>query len=541
MMTLPSLLQRSARLYGSCTAIHDIAGNLTWSAYAERVMRAAGMLSRLGVRPGERFAILCRNCVRHAELIYAGYWGGAIPVPLNHRLAAPEIAGMLHNAGCRLLVVESTFAGLLDHAPLDAWRGRSICIGGDREGGDLPDYDRLRDAADPADPFDPGEEDEALLLFTGGTTGTGKGVPLTHRNIVANALQLAHSMRLRPDDIYLHSSPMFHATDLKATALSMIGAGHAYLSEPTPANILEALSRYGVTIGSFVPTVLRRILDLPDLGRYDLARLRLITYGTSPMPAEVLRRLMQAFPKVGLYQGYGMTETSPIVAALDEDDHRRGLAGREDLLRAAGRPLPGVDVRILDDAGRPVPRGTSGEIVLRGPQVAPRYHDRPQETAEAFRDGWFRSGDIGRMDDEGYLYVLDRKKEMIITGGENVYTLEVEAALYRHPGVSEVAVVGVPDQQYGEALLAVIVLLPGWQLTDADVIAHCRGLIGGYKIPRRIVFVDSLPRSAVGKVLKQDLRRIHGGAAVAGAGPGRVKPEPGKRGAGGGSRSMSSE
>lgn len=512
MLTLSSLLQRTARLYAARTAIHDGDGNLTWAAFAERIARAAAMLSGLGVQPRQRFAILCRNCVRQAELIYGAYWSGAVPVPLNYRLAVPEIAAMLDDANCRLLVVESPFLGLLDRAPLDAWRARAICIESNGESGGLPGYDALRDAAEPAAPYEPAEDDEAILLYTGGTTGRGKGVPLLHRNIVANALQLAHAMSLRPDDIYLHSSPMFHSTDLKATALTMIGAGHVYLPEFSPAHVLGAIARHGVTIASLVPTMLRRVLDAPELKGAELGRLRLISYGTSPMPVELLRRVVAAFPAVDMHQCYGLTETSPILAILDEHDHRRGIAGDEHLLRAAGRPLPGVDIRIVADDGRILPTGETGEIVIRGPQVARGYHNRPKESAEAFRDGWFWTGDLGRLDAEGYLYVVDRKKEMVVTGGENVYTLEVEAALCRHPGISEAAVVGVPDEQYGEALFAAIVPLPGWQLTPEDVIAHCRGLIGGYKIPRRMAFVDSLPRSAVGKVLKQDIRRTFGRA-----------------------------
>jgi long-chain acyl-CoA synthetase len=518
MMTLSSMLQRTARLYGPQTAIYDAEGNLAWSAYSNRIARAAGMLSMFGLKPRERFAILCRNCVRQAELIYGGYWSGIVPVPLNYRLAAPEIIEMLDDAQCRLLAIESNFIGLLDGALFDAWRGRSICIDSGHKAGGLPDYDALRDAAKPIEPFDPGENDEAILLFTGGTTGRGKGVPLTHRNIVSNALQLAHAMSLRPDDIYLHSSPMFHSTDLKATALTMIGAGHVYIPESAPINVLEATARYGVTIASLVPTMLRRVLDAPELKHYDLARLRLISYGTSPMPLELLRRAMDIFPSVDMHQCYGLTETSPIVAILDASDHRRGLAQQQHLLRAAGRPLPSVDISIRDTTGRPLPLGASGEIVLRGPQVVQRYHNRPKETSEAFREGWFWTGDIGRLDEEGYLYVLDRKKEMVVTGGENVYTLEVEAALHQHPGISEAAVVGVPDEQYGEALFAAIVLKPGWHLTVDDVIGHCRKLIGGYKIPRRMAFIDSLPRSAMGKVLKQEVRRIHECVAPPGVG-----------------------
>lgn len=510
MMTLPSLLRRSALLYGARTAIYDAEGDLTWSAYVKRIARAAGMLSALGVRRGERFAILCRNCVRQAELFYAGYWAGAIPVPINYRLAPPEIAAVIEDAQCRLLAIESAFAGLLDHAALDGWRSRALCIDTDRAGGPLPDYDTQRDAAAPIEPHDPRENDEAILLYTGGTTGRGKGVPLTHRNIVSNAMQLAYAMSLRPDDIYLHSSPMFHSTDLKATALTMVGAGHTYLAEFSPLNVLDTIARHGVTIASFVPTMMRRILDTPQIADYDFARLRLISYGTSPMPVELIRRAMAVFPNIDMHQCYGLTETSPILAVLDESDHRRGLTEREELLSAAGRALPGVDVEVVGNDGRPLPLGAVGEIAVRGPQVAPEYHNRPSETAEAFRDGWFMTGDLGRLDAEGYLYVLDRKKEMVVTGGENVYTLEVEAMLHQHPGIREAAVIGVPDEQFGEALFAVIAPLPGFDLTTDEIIAHCRGRIGGYKIPRRMAFVDGLPRSTVGKVLKQELRRRYG-------------------------------
>jgi long-chain acyl-CoA synthetase len=515
MLTLSSLLQRTERLYGARTAIRDDEGDLTWAAYVERISRSARMLAKLGVEPGQRFGILCRNCVRHAELIYAAYWAGTIPVPINYRLAPPEIAGMIEDAECRLLAVESTFTNLLDQPPLNAWRSRAIRIAADQSGATLPDYDVLRDKAEPAAPYEAGEDDEAILLYTGGTTGRGKGVPLTHRNIVSNALQLLHVMSVRDDDIYLHSSPMFHSTDLKATALTMVGGGHAYLPEFSPANVIGAISRYGVTIASLVPAMLRRIVEAPEIRQYDTRTLRLISYGTSPIPVELIRRTMQAFPSVDVHQCYGLTETSPILAVLDETDHKRGLDGREELLRAAGRPLPGVDIRIVDGDGRTMPIGKTGEVVVRGPQVAKGYHNRPRETAEAFREGWLWTGDIGRIDSEGYLYVLDRKKEMVITGGENVYTLEVEAVLSQHPGISEVAVIGVPDERFGEALFAAIVLLPGSQLSADEIITHCRGHIGGYKIPRRIAFLDALPKSALGKVLKHDLRRTYGGPATA--------------------------
>ncbi|MBK8064276.1 MAG: AMP-binding protein [Betaproteobacteria bacterium] len=510
MLSMSSVLQRTLRLHGASVAIRDAGGHLDWSQYIARIARAAGMRRALGVGPGDRYAILSRNSVRQAELIYAGYWSGAVPVPVNFRLAPAEIADLLEDAGCKAVAVEDKFVHMLERAPLDAWRSRAFGLTADAlapASGVLPHYDALRDAAAALDAHDPDEGDDAILLYTGGTTGRGKGVRITHRNIVANALQLAHIMAVREEDSYLHVSPMFHSTDLKATALTLHGGCHVYLPDFTPAGVLEAIERYRITIGSLVPTMIIRILQDAAFGRHDISSLRIISYGTSPMAAEWIRKTMDAFPGVAMQQVYGLTETAPVLAILDEHAHAKALAGREELLRAGGRPVAGVDLRILGEDGREVPAGESGEIVIRGPQVCNGYHARPRETAEAFRNGWFHTGDIGRVDSEGYLFVLDRKKDMVITGGENVYTSEVEAAIYQHPGVHEVAVVGMPDERYGEALCAVIVPAAGVVLTPEAIIEHCRGRIGGYKIPRRVAFVAALPKSAMGKTLKQELRR----------------------------------
>ena len=508
MLTLPSLLQRTARLHANNPAILDPAGDLDWRAWIARIAKAAGMLrNTLGLAPGERFGILSRNSVRQAELIYAGYWAGVVPVPVNFRLAPPEIADVLEDAGCKVLAIDPHFADLLERAPLDAWRARALALAQVPAAGLPSCYDALRDAAAPVPAHEPAEDDDAILLFTGGTTGRGKGVRITHRNVVANALQMAHIMAVRPGDSYLHVSPMFHSTDLKATCVTLHGGSHVYLPEFTPAAVLKAIEDYRITIGSLVPTMIIRTLQDPAFGRHDVASLRIISYGTSPMPAEWIRRTMHAFPGVAMQQVYGLTETSPVLAILDEHDHARALAGREHILRAGGRPIAGTDVRIVDEHGTEVAPGDSGEILVRGPQVANGYHNRPRETHDAFRDGWFRTGDVGCLDAEGYLFVLDRKKDMVITGGENVYTSEVEAAIYQHPGVHEVAVIGLRDERFGEALCAVVVAAPGYALTQEKIIAHCRGRIGGFKIPRRVKFVEALPKSAMGKILKQELRR----------------------------------
>lgn len=522
MLTLPSMLSRTARLHGARTAILDGERNFTWREFADRVARAAGMLRALGLGAGDRFGILGRNSFRFAELNNAGYWMGAVPVPINYRLAPPEIGGVLADAECRLLAIDTRFRALLEAQELAGWGGKVVWIGPPSTGAEEPRYDALLANAEPSPPHECDEDDDAVLMYTGGTTGRGKGVRLSHRNIVCNAFQLSQVMNVRADDVYLHSSPMFHSTDLKSTVFTMLGAAHTYLAEFSPGNVLEAIERHRVTVASLVPTMVIRTLQDEAFGRHDISSLRLLSYGTSPMAVEWIRRAMESFAGVALHQCYGLTETSPILSVLDEDDHRRAIAsGDQARLRAAGRPLAGVDLRIVADDGRELSAGEAGEIVVRGPNVAKGYHNRPEENQATFRDGWLYTGDVGRVDEEGYLYVLDRKKEMVLTGGENVYTSEVEAVLHQHPGVQEAAVIGVPDPEYGEALYAVIVPVPGDTLGKDDIIAHCRGKIGGYKIPRRIAFVDDLPKSTMGKVLKSELRRTYGAAAN--------KPAPDKR------------
>ena len=515
MLTMVSAIERARRLYGARPAILDDEGSLTWSQFADRAMRAAGALAGLGVRPGERYAILSRNTFRHAELIHAGYWMGAIPVPINFRLAGPEIRHILDDSSSGLLIVDEALTGLAAAPELAPWQERILTVGAAPADGGRPHYETLLADASPADPYPSGEDDDAILLYTGGTTGRSKGVRLSHRNVYANGQQCAIALGMRGDDVFIHAAPMFHSADLLGTGFTLLGAAHVYLPQFTPKAMLGAMQRHRVSFAFTAPTMLILMLQDPAFESFDLTALRRIFYGSSPMAVEWIRRAMENFPNAELQQGYGLTETSPILTTLDADEHRRAIAsGNLERLKAAGRPVTGVDMRIVDAEGRPVPPGAAGEVVVRGPNVTKGYLNRPAETEEAFRGGWFHTGDIGRMDEEGFMYLLDRKKDMVITGGENVYTSEVEAALYQHPGVNEAAVVGVPDETYGEALFAVIVPAPGAHMSQDEIIAHCRERIGGYKIPRRMAFVDQMPKSAMGKILKTELRRIYGGAAA---------------------------
>jgi long-chain acyl-CoA synthetase len=377
-----------------------------------------------------------------------------------------------------------------------------------------PQYEILLGQAQPADMHDSAEKDDALIVYTGGTTGRGKGVRLSHRNIVSNALQLGFELGPRTDDVYLHVAPLFHSAGLLAMPYVMTGAAQVFLPKFSAEAVFDAVETHGVTATLMTPTMLIMALQEAGIDGHELSRLRQLIYGSSPMAVEWIKKMLAQIPSVEIVQAYGLTETSPILTLLAMAEHEKAIAtGQDELLGSVGRQVPGVDMMIVDDQGNEQPPGAPGEIVVRGPNVTEGYLQRPEETKAAFRDGWFYTGDIGRMDEGGYLYLLDRKKDMIITGGEVVFSSEVEAVLYQHPNVHECAVIGIPDETYGEALLAAVVAAPGTTLSEEGLIDHCRDKIGGYKIPRRYVFLDELPKNAMDKILKTELRRIHGAKA----------------------------
>lgn len=512
MLTLTSALARTVRLYGDRTAILDARSSLSWSVFADRVARAGAILQSLGIGKGDRYGLICRNSFRQAELIHAGYWIGAIPVPVNYRLAPPETAYVLGNAACKLLIVEDVFSQAMSADQLLAWSDKVLLLADSKIDSPWPQYEMLLEDALPVEMHDSAEAEDALLLYTGGTTGRAKGVRLSHLNIMANALQLGFELRPRSDDVYLHVAPMFHSADLLATPYVMAGAAQVYLPRFSGPAVLEAIQRYGVTVSMMTPTMLIMAMREADIDRYDLSSLRQLVYGSSPMAVEWIRRMLDRFADVEIIQAYGLTETAPILTLLPAAEHRQAIAsGDHALLRSAGRPVPGVDLRIIDEAGEELAAGAAGEIVVRGPNVTRGYLKRPEATEAAFRHGWFHTGDIARSDERGYLYLLDRKKDLVITGGEMVFSSEVEAVLYQNAKVHECAVIGVADETFGEALLAAVVPAPGRTLTAEELIAHCRGKIGGYKIPRRFVFLDALPKSAMDKILKTELRKTYGG------------------------------
>ena len=506
---MSSALERARRQQAGRPAIITPERTFSWAQHVERVARLAGGLKALGLAPTDHFGILSRNSFRQAELFHAGYWSGVIPVPVNVRLAPREIAFALKDSGCDLLVVDPLFMPMLDKDELAPWRDRVMPLDGVDAGS--RSHEGLIARSDPVSRRDAHEDDDAILIYTGGTTGRAKGVRLTHRNIVSNAMQVGLTLGIRHDDIYLHVAPMFHSADLLGTALTLTGGAHVYLPEFSPAAFLGAIQASRVTFTMLPPTMLMMVLQHPEFSQYDLSSLRIQVYGSSPMAQPWILRALESLPGAQVTQGYGLTETAPILSFLEHRHHLEAIAtGNIARLGSAGKTLAGIDLRIVDEAGNDVAQGGSGEVVVRGPNIAPSYYLQPEANQEAFRAGWFHTGDIGREDEEGFLYLLDRKKDMIVTGGENVYSSEVESALFTHPGVAEAAVIAVPDDIYGERVFAVVVAKAGVTLTEAELITHCRDRIGGYKIPRRFAFVDVLPKSALGKILKADLRKRFG-------------------------------
>ena len=493
----------------------DVARTYTWNEFGGRVARAAGALQALGVETGARFAVLARNGFRFEELKWAGFWLGAVPMPINWRLAPPEIAMMLDDAGAAALLVENHFQSVLDHEAMKAWKGKATVIG-DIAGPGPGAYEDMVARAAPPPPADPAPGDDAMLIYTGGTTGRSKGVRLTHENIVSNGVAFGLAIGARREQTYLHAAPMFHSADLLAMGWFLQGAAQCFLPAFSPPAFLDAIERFRVGAVVTVPTMLIATVSHPDLRKYDLASLKTLIYGAAPMAIEWIERVAAAFPGVAFSNSYGLTETAPDLTVFDPDEFRAAIrkavesGDRAGPLSSVGKPNVLNEVRIVRSDGSEAKPGESGELLARGPNIMKGYWNRPEETAAALRDGWLHTGDVARIDEEGYVYLLDRLKDLVITGGENVYSSEVEAVLHRHPDVAEAVIIGVPDERLGETVMAVIVPKPGSAPTEEALAQHCRQSLGGYKIPRRFAFVANFPRSAMGKILKNELRKNYG-------------------------------
>ncbi len=481
---------------------------VNWSDLQSNVARLAGALKKLGVKHGDRVAILALNSDRYTEYQFATWWAGGVVVPMNVRWSPAENAYSLNDAGAEVLFVDETFAPMLPAIKAEAKCLKHVIFLGDDTPADMLNYSKL--IADNAPIADAGRsgEDLAGLYYTGGTTGFPKGVMLPHRALWFNALSIAKACNFEAEDVYLHAAPMFHLADGGMSgAASAVGAEHSYLPMFDPQKVVDAIEQYQATHILLVPTMLAMVLQLPDFDPKRLSSLKLLMYGASPMPEGVLREAIEKLPNVNFIQGYGQTELAPVGTILPPAYH--ALEGpMSSKLRSAGRAPPGVEIRIVNEEHEDVPSGAVGEIAVKSPGAMHGYWNLPEQTASALQDGWIFTGDGGYRDEDGFIFIVDRMKDMIVTGGENVFSAEVESAISTHPAVAEVAVIGIPAEKWGEAVHAIVVLREGMTMDEGEVIAHCRDKIANYKLPRSASFqTDPLPLSGAGKVLKRDLRK----------------------------------
>jgi len=499
-MRLTMGLQQSAAHHP--TRIATIFGNRrrTYAEVIDRVARLASGMMAMGAKPGDRIAILALNSDAYYEAYYAIFWAGCLAVPCNTRWAAAEHLAALADCEPNLLLVDQHFAQIVQQLPA-AFSDRVIYMGEAR--GQFVAEEIIRRSSPVADHSGSGEM-PAAIFYTGGTTGASKGVILSHDNLIINFLACCTVEPHPRDCVYLHVAPMFHLADATMLlGLTLIGGTHAIVSRFDPALVVEAFKTCGVNSVLLVPTMIGMLDQYLRENPQPLPHILRLTYGASPISETLMRRTVDMFPKARITQAYGQTELSPVATFLTHENHV--TAGK---LRSAGRAIPGVELRIVDPELATLAAGTVGEILVRGPNVMQGYWRKPELTAATIVDGWVRTGDAGYIDADGFLFLVDRVKDMIVTGGENVYSAEVENALAQHAAVLECAVIGVPDDRWGERVHAVIRFRPSCGATEDELNAHCTSLIARYKRPRTFEFRDEpLPLSGAGKILKTELRK----------------------------------
>jgi acyl-CoA synthetase (AMP-forming)/AMP-acid ligase II len=479
---------------------------------ADRVDRLANGLIRLGTRQGSRIGVLLPNCHRFAELYLAAFQIGAVLVPLNIRLSPGELGRLLEHSEALGLVSGEPFREAL-HSMGDSLTHLNFRLGYGLEEAGFLDYEALIEGSPSSErklEFDEGEV--AVQMYTSGTTGTPKGVLLSHRNIMANTLTGIFERRFTGGDVFLNASPLYHIADFEYfMQILSVGGTNVFLPRFEPELFLETLERMRVTCTWVVPAMIHDLLAVPGLERFKRSSLRTLYYGGACLSPERFRQAQEVFP-CEFSLGFGLTEASPLISLLRPEDHRGPSADLEKRLRSCGREAFNVKLRIVDDHDQEVTPGHPGEIIVQGANVMKGYWKNEPETRIALRGGWLHTGDMGRMDEDGYLYLVDRKKDVIKSGGENIFSREVEEAIASHPAVKEVAVIGIPDERWGEAVKAVIVPNQGAVCSEKEIREHCQKNLPGFKRPKSVSFVEALPKNITGKIMKTALREQYGKA-----------------------------
>jgi fatty-acyl-CoA synthase len=502
-MDISISLAKAAQLWPNKTAIVDGAQRFTYSRFADRVARLRSILSGMGLHKGDVAAIIAPNCHQYMELYYAAAVSGVVLAPLNFRLSPREISNILRDSDCRVLFSHNDFNLQVADASKEHSLDRIVFFN--------ETYEMELAAAEPeTSAVQLSPDDLAHLYYTSGTTGKAKGVMLSHGNVATHALTAIAELNLSDCDVWAHVAPMFHLADAWATfAITWSGGTHIFVPYFEAESVLRTFAEERVTITNLIPTMLNAMVHNGSVKMFDYSSLRCLLSGGAPIAPETVRNIINTFG-CDYVQTYGMTETSPYLTLSLLKDHLKSLPDEEQLRYKSktGRPYMCVQLKVVRPDGSEVTPDAAevGEIIVQGPTVTKGYWKQPEATAQAIIDGWLHTGDLANVDSEGYVNIVDRKKDMIITGGENVYSTEVENVIYEHPAVMECAVVGVPDEKWGEIIKAAVVLKSGHSLTDVDLISFVRERLAHYKSPRIVEFIPALPRTGSGKIYKKGLR-----------------------------------
>jgi acyl-CoA synthetase (AMP-forming)/AMP-acid ligase II len=507
-MYLTQPLHKALADFPDRVAVTYMGKQRTFREYGERVARLANALQALGMKEGDRVGMLALNSDIYLEYQMGVVWGGGVLNPCNIRWSPAEILYSLDDCETSILLVDKMFKAVVEAIRGNCKSLREVIYCGDDETPTgMHAYEKLLSAAKPVKDVGRQGDDLVGVFYTGGTTGFPKGVMLTHHNMTMVGLSAAADGTTKPSSVYLHSAPMFHLADFCGGLMQwFFGNTHAIIPMFTPEGFIQAIERDKVTTAVMVPTMIQMLLDHSILSKgHDLSSLNMILYGASPISEAILDRAIEAFPGVDFVQAYGMTENCALATRLPAWYHT--VEGRKkNKLRSAGMTVNCSEIKIVNELGEELPRGEVGEIVIRGPSIMKGYWNKTNESAAALREGWYHSGDGGYIDDDGFIYIVDRLKDMIISGGENIYSAEVENAISQHSAVASCAVIGIPHVQWGEAVHAVVTLKPNQQISVKELIDYCHSLIAGYKCPKTVEFVETLPLSGAGKILKTKLR-----------------------------------
>ncbi len=504
-LTFGDMMEDNAARFGSAPAYIFGGKQLTHAKLLSRAKRLSSALAKIGVRRQDRVSILSMNSLEFAEVLGAGQWSGIIIATVNYRLAPPEMSYIINNSSPRVLFFEAQYLPVIEKLRPELKGVETyVCIGGKADW--ALEYEAFLATGDETGaPFRAREEDIAFLIYTSGTTGKPKGCILGQREQRATAAALSVEMRSGPTDRILLVMPLFHiGAMLMGQGMHFRGGTVVLHRQYDPADLLAAIRNDGVTVLHLAPTLVQMMLEHPDLGKTDFSKVHTIVYSAAAMPLPVLKRGMELIGNV-FVNLYGQTEVSS--SGLARELHRPDGSEREKgWLTSVGHPFPNTLIKIVDDEGRECPVGVAGEIVVKTVNMARGYWNNHAATLETFRDGWCHSGDVGKFDEDGMLYLVDRKKDVVISGGENIYSREVEDAILTHPAIGECAIIGIPDEKWGESVCAIVVLRPEKNATENEIIEHTRTLIASYKKPRSVVFAPELPKMPTGKINKVELR-----------------------------------